>query len=236
MNDLQYTVKHDSILFEHVCPWGVTYDPAVGKFVFQCRTDSITLTEVKEKIAALGLCFNHDSFNNFVAVAHGTAKEQKLYWEVALPEHCLLSGEILLLNSSDANELRLLKISHGKYLVVKSGDSSIVLRTVSCSVKTEFYVGANVSFDQLGDYTVKRVDIIPPSRVARALDYKNGHVYKRSQVAEDISQLIPQTLRPLIEGCFETKYLDLAKEFACHGVSSWALQVIADAYATKYMV
>lgn len=236
MSSVQDAVKRDGILFEHVCPWGVTFDSDCGKFVFQCKVDGLSFTTVEEKITEAGLDFSHDCFNTFVAVAQGRRNEHCLNFESGLHEDCLLPGEILILNDGYSDMLGLLKISVGNYLIVKSEDPSILLRTASCGAHAEFFVGVSVWFELLGEYKIKRVDIMPPSRVARALDYTNGQLYARSLVAKDISELIPLTMQPLSERCFDRVFMNLAKEYASSGVSSWALQVIADAYAKKYMV
>lgn len=235
MSTLRDSLKRDSILLQHICPWGVRYDSSMGRYGFECRTDGQTFNKARESIQFAGLEFDIACFNSFVASVRGVDSPTVIDWDRNLPGNLILPGEVVLLNAGKPDEMGLLKIASGRYLTVKSENKDLLLSSLSTDASESFAPGCRVVFDAIGSYQVGWIHILPPPRINRTIDYSMSHIYNRTSVSGDISSLVPVVLQPLSTRHFENKFQEIAREFAQCGISSLALRVIVDAYVKKIM-
>lgn len=236
MNSLRDNLKRDSILLQHICKWGIIYDSSAGRYGFECRTDEQTFIEILTKTRLAGLLFNNECFNSFIASAKGKIQNVGINWDRELPDELILPGEVILLNAGTQHKLRLIKIASGKYLIVESEKNDQLLISLYTHKSTRFTPGSFVDFDIIGTYPVQWIHILPPPRINRVLDYSISHLYNRTTVAENISELVPVIMQPLMTDQFEKNFSKIVSKFASCGISSWTMRVIVDAYVKKFII
>ena len=226
-------LKRDSLILKHACLGGVEFDASLGRYRFYFRADDTTFNKIAAEAKLAGLKFDNADFNNFINGLCGNRRLEHEEWVLGIDEQDILPGEAIILNLGLENMVMLIKVKSSAYLVVESKNHDLLLSSIATNGSERFEPRKTTTFEVLGKFKVESVRLLPPPQVNRALDFSNSH-FGKNTVSTDISPLVRETLTALGEGEFVKKFQSLTELCARHGVSTFVLRLLADAYTTKH--
>ncbi len=232
--NLRADLQRDDIIFGYMAQGGVKLDPSRGIYIYDHCVDNKTYNLIADTCRTAGFEFGEKEFNEYVSILRGKDRRLCLNYDRCLPEADFLPGEILYLNAGMKDSRMLLKLSRETFMILDSNDVAEILSVVATTGDCEFEIGKSVNLYPTGKIGVSWIALVPPDRISRTVDCRNGRFYNSSTVDPDIAEIVNTVLVALQRNEYESKFEELVMSFARKGISSSVVMHLGDAFNKKY--